>query len=188
MSASPTVSTPLSPERSTFSEVYDQHFSYVWQLLRRTGIPERDRHDIAHEVFVTAWRRLDVYDRSRPLRPWLGGIAFREAVAYLRRASTTRESLGISTEVEDSCLGPESLGIESQMRGVVRKALESVAMEKRKVLVMHDLQEIPMAEIARGMSIPLMTAYSRLRLARRDLRSALWRLRAQWIETVKGSA
>jgi RNA polymerase sigma-70 factor (ECF subfamily) len=37
---------------------------------------------------------------------------------------------------------------------------------------MHDLDEVSMHEVAAALSIPLFTAYSRLRKARRELEAA----------------
>jgi DNA-directed RNA polymerase specialized sigma24 family protein len=41
---------------------------------------------------------------------------------------------------------------------------------------MHVIDEIPMRDIARDLSIPLFTAYSRLRKARREFEKAVVRL------------
>ena len=43
---------------------------------------------------------------------------------------------------------------------------------------MHELDEIPVPEIATTLAIPLNTAYSRLRLARADMAAAIERFRA----------
>jgi len=43
---------------------------------------------------------------------------------------------------------------------------------------MHELDEIPIPEVASALAIPLNTAYSRLRLARAEMVTALHRLRS----------
>ena len=43
-------------------------------------------------------------------------------------------------------------------------------------MVMHELDEIPVAEIARHLSISPFSVYARLRKARKELRSAVQRL------------
>jgi DNA-directed RNA polymerase specialized sigma24 family protein len=40
---------------------------------------------------------------------------------------------------------------------------------------MHDLDEIPVQDVAATLDIPLFTAYSRLRKARRELEAAVTR-------------
>jgi RNA polymerase sigma-70 factor (ECF subfamily) len=56
------------------------------------------------------------------------------------------------------------------------KALAQVPMERRAVLIMHEVDEVAMRDIANQLGIPLFTAYSRLRKARRELDAALARL------------
>jgi DNA-directed RNA polymerase specialized sigma24 family protein len=43
---------------------------------------------------------------------------------------------------------------------------------------MHDLDEIPIPQIAHQLDVPVDTAYSRLRLARKQLAGHVLRLRA----------
>jgi RNA polymerase sigma-70 factor (ECF subfamily) len=44
------------------------------------------------------------------------------------------------------------------------------------VLVMHDLDDVSVSEVASVLAIPLFTAYSRLRKARRELEAAVRRM------------
>jgi len=52
-----------------------------------------------------------------------------------------------------------------------------MAIDKRAVLVMHDMDGVAMPKIAEALSIPLNTAYSRLRLARQELERNVRELR-----------
>ena len=70
---------PTVPDDAVFAAAYDAEFEVVWLYLRRLGVPEADVEDAVHDVFVVAHRRYGTYDPSRPLRPWLLGIAFRIA-------------------------------------------------------------------------------------------------------------
>src|SRR6266849_1516490 len=73
-----------------FDAIYGAEFPYVWHSLRRLGVQGRDLEDLTHDVFATAFRRRADYDPSRPMRPWLFGIAFRVASEFRRRAHTAR--------------------------------------------------------------------------------------------------
>ena len=56
---------------------------------------------------------------------------------------------------------------------MVLKALDALDLDKRAVLVMHELDGVAIPDVAMALSIPLNTAYSRLRLARRDFEKAV---------------
>ncbi|MEI9938089.1 MAG: hypothetical protein WDO69_12790 [Pseudomonadota bacterium] len=41
--------TPVVPE---FREIFETQFSYVWHVLKRLGVAERDVEDLAQQVFL----------------------------------------------------------------------------------------------------------------------------------------
>src|SRR5690349_8546850 len=59
---------------------------FLCRALRRAGVRESDVEDLVQDVFVVMWRRWGEYQRDRPLRPWLAGIAFHLAQRHLRLA------------------------------------------------------------------------------------------------------
>lgn len=156
-------------------QVYQRELDYLLGSLRRLGVPYRDIEDVVHEVFLVMHQRWQDYDRLRPLRPWLFGIAFR--VASTHRRKHTREVMGDSFDVEDSGARPDEALAAGETRRLLLRALARIPLERRAVLVMHDVDEIGMREIAGQLGIPLFTAYSRLRKARKELDAALTRLK-----------
>ena len=161
-----------------FPSLYKQEFGYAWTTLRRLGVRESDLADLAHDFFIVVFRHLGDYDRARPVKPWLFGIAFRVVSDYRRSARFARERLGDPPEVVDRTAADEQIA-ERQAREAVVRALEELDLDRRAVLVMHDLDGHPVPEIAAALTIPLATAYSRLRLAREDLGAAVKRMRAR---------
>jgi RNA polymerase sigma-70 factor (ECF subfamily) len=59
---------------------------------------------------------------------------------------------------------------------MVLAALEKIPLQRRAVLVMHDLDDVSVRDIASVLAIPLFTAYSRLRKARREFEVAMRRI------------
>jgi RNA polymerase sigma-70 factor (ECF subfamily) len=164
---------PLPPGADGCFDAYQRELDYLLSSLRRLGVPAPDIEDLVHEVFLVMHRRWEDYDQARPLRPWLFGIAFRVAAAHRRRGS--REFLG-DADAEDQAALPDDAAAAGETRGLLLKALANVPLERRAVLLMHDVDEMPMREIAEQLELRLFTAYSRLRKARKELDSALQRL------------
>ena len=165
--------------QTTFQAIYRAEFPYVWNTLRRLGVRHADLGDLSHEVFVVAFRRLSDFDQARPVRPWLFGIAFR-VVAHFRRAQQTNpESCSDVSpdELAAPAQGPEEALAARQDRALVARALDTLDLDRRAVFVMHELEGQAVPEIARTLDVPLNTAYSRLRLARRDFVEAVRRTR-----------
>lgn len=180
--SAPARATPASGAPRDFRALYEAEFSYVWNSLRRLGAPPAHIEDLAHDTFVTAWRRMGDFDSSRPIRPWLFGIAFRVASDFRKRAFQHREVSDENLEqldVEDDRLSPVDHVAAREARELVLRALESMPIERRAVFVMHELDGHAAPEIAAAMAIPLNTAYSRLRLARQDFAAAIKRIQAE---------
>jgi RNA polymerase sigma-70 factor (ECF subfamily) len=168
--------TPSLPE---FRRLFAEHFAYVWHALRRLGVPDRDLEDLAHDVFLEVYRGRDRYDPARPLRAWLFGFAFRKASHYRRRARHRYEVQGDTDERAEAAPTALERVITTEALGVAHAALEALEIDRRAVFLMHEVDGIPIPEVAEALGIPLNTAYSRLRLARRDFRKHALRLRAR---------
>ncbi len=156
---------------------YQREFDYLCRTLRRLGIAPSDLEDVAHEVFLVLHRRWPDYDASFPLRPWLFGIAFRVASAHRKRARREVLEAWVGVEVADLAPHPDQAVEVEEARCLVLAAIERIPLPRRAVLVMHDLDAVEMHDIAAALSIPLFTAYSRLRKARKELESSVARLR-----------
>jgi RNA polymerase sigma-70 factor (ECF subfamily) len=168
----------LEPARelADFPAFYRAQFAYVWRTLHRLGLRGGDAEDAAQEVFATAYRRIGDFDPARPVRPWLFGIAFRAVVGQRRRAHVRRE---VALDRPDmAAMGGVARDSQSELesRQLVLRALEALPVERRAVLVMHDLDGEAVPQIAEVLAIPLNTAYSRLRVARAEFEAEVARL------------
>jgi RNA polymerase sigma-70 factor (ECF subfamily) len=167
---------PLPQQGDRFEALYRAQAGYVMHSLRRLGVEERDVEDVAHDTFVIVGRKLADYDVARPVRPWLFGIVFRVALDYRRSARVQKERLDPLHEAQEVVDGrpPADAHVErADAQRLVLAALETLRLEARAVLILHDIDEVPVPEVATALGIPLNTAYSRLRLARAQFEAAV---------------
>lgn len=163
------------PRLAEFSRMFDAEFPYVCRALRRLGARSGDVEDLAQEVFVTVYDRFDTYDRDRPIRPWLFAFAFRTASNYQRLARHRRE-VGVVAAPEGTTEDtPEKAVHQRQQQQLLLEALQSVPIERRSALIMHDIDGFEAKEISTALSIPVNTVYSRVRVARDELKKSLHR-------------
>ena len=155
-------------------DAFQRELDYVYRTLSRLGTAPSEADDLAQEVFLALRRCWSEYDPDRPLRPYLFGIAFRIASAYERKRR--REVAFGVVEVGDAGPGPDDALQSKQARALVLAALERIPLARRAVLVMHDIDDVPVREVAAVLDIPLFTVYSRLRKARRELEAAIRRV------------
>jgi RNA polymerase sigma-70 factor, ECF subfamily len=187
--ARPADSAPAPNERSSdarFEQIFASEFDYVFHTLRRLGVRSAELPDVTHDVFVAVYRKLGDYDPDRPIRPWLFGFSFRIAKDHRALARHGREVRSDprhghgeveAEELPDSTPDAEVSLDRKRSRDLVLLALDEMELEKRALVVMHDLDGLGVPAIAELLEIPLNTAYSRLRLARDQFRATLLRLR-----------
>ena len=157
-----------------FAAVYRDHLDYVWQSLRRLGLPAADLEDLAHEVFLVVHRKLGEYDATRPIKPWLFGIAFRVASDHRKKLARRGEQADDSTDMRAaSDASPEAQAVTRQAIELARRALASVDDEARAVFILAELDGVAVTEVATSLEIPVNTAYTRLRRARLAVANAL---------------
>ncbi|MCP4444233.1 MAG: RNA polymerase sigma factor [Myxococcales bacterium] len=160
-----------STEPFSFEVVYRAEVAYLWRTLQRLGVPSSDLEDRAHDVFSVVYRKQDSFDTSRPIRPWLFGIAYRVA-SDARRSASRRQ-----VPVQDIEITTTGAGHDEQRakRRLVLGGLSELSIEQRAAVVMHDLDGYTAPEIAAALEVPLNTVYSRLRLGRARFVEALRR-------------
>ena len=173
------VAPPEAAAPFDLAAVYAREFDWVWHTLRRLGVAPRNLPDLTHDVFVVVHRRAHTWDRTRPLRPWLFGIALRVSRDHLSLARNRLESVVEAPEVADPEPPQDQRLAERQARELVVSALQSLDLDRRAVFILHDIEELPMSEIAVTLDVPAKTLYARLKSARELFTAAVRRLRLQ---------
>ena len=171
--ARPPVPTPETTAL-TCVELFDAELDYIFATLRRLGATRAEIEDLTQEVFVVLHQNWSQIDTKSPMRPYLFGVSFRVYSAHRRRQK--REIPYASVEVEDLGPNPEGVLGRKEASALLFSALGRMPLRRRAVMVMHELDEIPVSEIARHLSISPFSVYARLRKARKELRSAVQRL------------
>jgi RNA polymerase sigma-70 factor, ECF subfamily len=156
-------------------QIFDEHASYVWRVLRRLGVDDADVEDVCQEVFLVVHRKLDTFDGRSAMRTWLYGICLRVASEYRRRPHRRREQVA-ETVPEQSMPATQDDALDRR-RALDRldAALDQLDDDKRAVFVLYEIEQLPMMEIALAAGCPLQTAYSRLRAARAHVEAAMRR-------------
>lgn len=151
---------------TTAREVHAAHADFVWATLHRLGVPRGERADVMQEVFLVVHRRIDSFDGSSKVTTWLFGICLRVVSAWRRRHRRRPEAPAAeATELHDGRT-PEAEAETREARAEVHRALDLMDLEKRAVFVMFELEDLPCAEIAAVMGVPVGTVHSRLYAAR----------------------
>jgi RNA polymerase sigma-70 factor, ECF subfamily len=145
--------------------------------------------DVVQEMCIVIDSRLHTLEQPQALRSWIYGVV-RRTVSRHHRSRWVKEASGaaLAGAPHAQPLPPTPVDLVEQKDKVklLFILLEELDEPKREVFMMAELAELTVAEIAELLEIPLSTAYSRLRAARRAFEEALVRHSA-WREGGGGS-
>ncbi|HEX6272894.1 MAG TPA: sigma-70 family RNA polymerase sigma factor [Polyangiaceae bacterium] len=169
--------------QSDVSELVRTEFRFVWRLLRRLGLPEGDADDAAQQVFLVAAQRFADLLPGRE-RSFLYTTALHVALKTRRSVERRREDLGAEVEPDpDGAPSIEDLLDRRRARELLDSLLDTLPLDLRAVLVLHEIDELSAAEIAEVIGVPVGTAASRLRRARELFGERLRRFEARLAHT-----
>ena len=166
----------MSVQLASFRAMYEANVDFVWRNLRRLGVPEADTPDRTQEVFVVAHKRFsDFEDRGHGPRAWLFQIILRVASEHRRHKRRHPEDADGGVAQDRQIIDAEQTSELARREALEQldRALATVDVDRRAVLVLHEVEEMTAPEIAESLGIPVNTVYSRLRVARVELEAAL---------------
>lgn len=144
-------------------------------LVLGSSFDAGDAEDVAQEVFVRAYLKLDQFDVSRPLRPWLLGIAAN--LARNRKRSAGRYWAAMKRwwqHHEDEQIVSPDYERRSEARELWQ-AIQRLNQTAQEVIYLSYFLELSEAEMATTLNVAPGTVKSRLYRARQQLRAVIAR-------------
>lgn len=161
--------TKLDADGEAFAALYRRHFGLVWSLTLHMGVPAAAREDVAQEVWITIHRRMHSLRADASVRAWVASIT-RNVAMHHRRADGRRHrkhaALTVVTGVNEGIHDADAIT-------TIDDTLRAMDPAQRETFVLVAVAELSGPEVAEVLGVPLNTVYSRLRLARARLATAL---------------
>ncbi|MDQ5845992.1 MAG: sigma-70 family RNA polymerase sigma factor [Acidobacteriota bacterium] len=151
-------------------------FALAFGMLGR----EEDARDATQETFLAAFRNLRGFRGEAKVSSWLHRIAVNQCITRQRRAKVRSES-ALDEEEEKHATSfsaplrysPSRVVENRETTAAVRRAVNSLPLDLRQVVVMKEFEELTFKEIAEALDLPLSTVKSRLYTALRQLEMRL---------------
>jgi RNA polymerase sigma-70 factor (ECF subfamily) len=151
------------------SRVFGIAYTYV-------GNREEAR-DLAQDVFVRVYERLAACRDAERFPAWLARIARNASLDHLRRRGARPPLQDVPAEtvrgLSDPGPTPEDLWLADGQKRLVHRALQRLSAISREIILLRDMQELPQAEVAAILGIPVGTVKSRSNRARIELAQAV---------------
>ncbi|WP_224702140.1 sigma-70 family RNA polymerase sigma factor [Devosia aquimaris] len=161
-------------DKAALAALFSHFGPRIKSMMLKLGSSDAVAEDLVQETFVSVWRKASMYSQQRgAASTWIFTIARNLRIDQLRRQSNKPyEDLDDLDMASDAPLG-SSLVEQNQIIERVTKALTSLPVEQQEVVRLSFIHDMPHAQIAETVGIPLGTVKSRLRLAYERLRPML---------------
>lgn len=132
-----------------------------------------EARDLAQDVFVRLYRRLDACTEDETFVPWLVRMARNVCIDHHRRVRA-RPQAGPTPVDEMYDLAAPGPDPSEQYRkrertDLVRKAMQGLSEISREIILLKEIQGLSLEEIASILKVPIGTVKSRSNRARIDL-------------------
>ncbi len=167
----------LSGSHSSFGAIYDRYRNVVYRTALARARNVTDAEDVVAMVFLEAWRKRDsVRFVEGSLQPWLLVVTVNVSLNRERSARRYRRLLAkIPAPAPEPDLSDRSLErIHAVDAGeAIRSALGRLTDLDKQLIELCLVENVPMADVAAALAIPVGTVKSRLFRLRQRLKSEL---------------
>jgi RNA polymerase sigma-70 factor (ECF subfamily) len=169
-------------DRETFGALVERYQRRIFRVCMAVTKNQDAAEDCMQKTFILALENLGQFRGEAQFSTWLTRIALNVAVSHLRRENgqaglhvslDAAETGELPFSLPDHRPGPETDCWRSEVRRLIRQALESLSPRLRMVFLLRDMEELSTEETARILGITEAAVKTRLLRARLQLRELL---------------
>ena len=172
------IQTVLDGDANAFETIVRQYEKNVYNIALRMSGDREDALDISQEAFLKAYHSLRSFRGDSKFSVGLYRIVSNTCLDFLRERKRRAEVPLVreddeggeaQTQIPDESLSPETLLERKLTREALRRGLESLPDDQRKILLLREIQGFSYEEIGSILSLESGTVKSRIFRARRKL-------------------
>ena len=150
-----------------FEKLLEAERVSVERFVRFRMNVKADADDVLQEVFLTAYQKFPQLKNKDSFKAWIISIARNKCNDYFRKKATLCE-IPID-EITEKELSVSRHGVS--VGSAVRETLDLLGDKDKQILYLYFWKELPQAEIAKKLGIPVGTVKSRLHTAKQKFKN-----------------
>jgi len=151
-------------DRDAFDELFENYhprlFTFLFRLTRSHGSAE----ELANDVLLTLWKDAGRFRGESKVSTWVFGIAYRQALAHLRK-----RKLKLVPFFENDAVDDETDG-RLEREDWVRQGIEDLPPKQKLTVMLVYFLGLSCEETANATGVPVSTVKTRMFHARRKLK------------------
>ncbi len=162
----------LKGERDAFRELIRRYQRLVEHMVARLIDDDRDREEVAQDIFVKVYQKLADFNFESKLSTWIATIAYRHSINALKKSQRFKNEDDIDKiKFEGSAV--ENTYEKEDYAKFINKWIALLPVRYRTILTLYHLEEMSYPEIMEVMEMPEGTVKNYLFRARRKLKELL---------------
>ena len=154
--------------RPDFDQIYEAHKQKVWKLAARFVNSRPDQEDLFQEIFLKINKALPKFRGEASLNTWIFRLAVNTALNFIKKQKRYRALKDLLSwfrpeEMPESRIPEERLSLP----------LNKLNPQQRMILILSDVEELKLEEIARLLGLPVGTVKSNLHRSREIIKKEL---------------
>lgn len=166
----------LKGNQSAYADLIDRHKVFVFNLSLRMLKQRELAEEVAQDVFIKVYRKLNTYKGDSKFSSWLYSIAYRTCLDQIKKE---KRHLGVQTleekHYELSSDVQDALGLmqEEERVRILKEHVEALSSREAALIQMYYFEEMSVSEVAEIMNLKKNNVKIILHRARKALHDQL---------------
>ena len=176
------VSLAQQGSEKAFGELMGRHAKVMMKVAMGILQDTQEAEDELQNAWLKAWQHIGGFAGDSRFTTWLTRIVMNQCLMRLRHTRRARflymdapapGEERVTFELRDTELTPEQGLGKREVNDLVRREIARIPPILREALVLREVKQLPMPEVAEELGISLAAAKSRLLRARHELRTRM---------------
>ena len=168
------VAVGLTQDRQAFQMLFEYFAPRMKSFLQSKGTSSELAEEAVQEAMLNVWRKAAQFNPQKAsASTWIFAIARNTRIDLLRKSNRPALDPNDPALVPDPPKAAFDTVAVAEETVRIREQVAVLPIEQQEVLRLAFFEELPHAEVARRLDIPLGTVKSRIRLALRRIRSGI---------------
>ncbi len=162
--------------QKAWQDLVRRYYSKIMATVHRIYGHKADNEDIVQEIFIEIAKSIKNFRHDSSFSTFVYRIAVNTTYRYIKRNKPlgfVSESLDFLSQLfsheNEAVETPHESTLKSESADIVNAALKQISADKRLALILFEVEELTLKEIAEVLKIPLQTVWSRVYNGRKEL-------------------
>ena len=163
----------LNGNAKAFEMLVEMHQRLVSHMVGRIVQRKEDHEEMCQDVFMRVYDRLDEFNFQSKLSTWIGTIAYRMSLNFIKKKDILSESEDDLNHIKIGIESVEDNYIQIDSSDYINKLIMQLPVNYRTVLTLYHLEDMKYPEIVEITGWPEGTVKNYLFRARKLLKDKL---------------